>query len=133
MSPKLQEMPSTLLLSCKFKKLINYKDNIKYNFKCTQNIKDHVNEELFKRFYKPLYIPIITLFCCFLIIVPKNHISYKRNQKIIFLMTFLLIILSEASLRYSTISNVTTLVYLIMPWLIFILIYSIFYNRMKYA
>ncbi len=133
LSPKIQEMPSTLLLSCKFKKFFNYKDNIKYNFSCSENLMNDVNQELFKRFYKPLYIPIITLLCCFLIIVPKNHISYKKNQKIVFLITFLLIILSEASLRYSTISNLTTLIYLIIPWLIFVLIYLIFYNRIKYA
>ncbi len=133
LSPKIQEMPSSLLLSCKIKKLSNMSKNIKYNFKCSKNLMNEINQELFKRFYKPLYIPVLTLMCCFLIIVPKNHISYKRNQKIIFLITFLIIILSEASLRYSTVSNSTTIVYMIIPWLIFVSTYLIFYRRIKYA
>ena len=131
--PKIQEMPSTVLLSCMIKRLSNENRNVKYNFKCEKNLKKEVQQELFKRFYKPLYIPIITLMCCFLIIVPKNHIYYKRNQKIIFLITFLIIILSEGSLRYSSISNLTSLVYLIIPWLIFISLYLFFYKRIRYA
>ena len=126
-------MPSTLLLSCMIKKFSNKKDNIKYNFKSKKDLMNDINQELFKRFYKPLYIPILTLMCCFLIVVPKNHISYKRNQKIIFSITFLILILSEASLRYSTISNLTTIIYLIIPWFIFISSYLIFYNRIKYV
>ncbi len=133
LSPKIQEMPSTLLLSCTIKKLSNIDYNIKFNFICKKNMMNEVNQELFKRFYKPLYIPILTLMCCFLIIFPKNHISYKKNQRIIFLLTFLIIIFSEASLRYSTISSLTTIVYLVIPWLIFFSIYLIFYNRIKYA
>ena len=133
LSLKIQEMPSTLLLSCMIKKFSNKKDNIKYNFECKKDLMNDINQELFKRFYKPLYIPILTLMCCFLIVVPKNHISYKRNQKIIFSITFLILILSEASLRYSTISNLTTIIYLIIPWFIFISSYLIFYNRIKYV
>ena len=133
LSPKIQEMPSTLLLSCKIKKFSNLDNNKKYNFRCKKDLMNEINQELLKRFYKPLYIPIVTLMCCFLMIVPKNHISYKKNQKIIFFMTFLIIIFSEASLRYSTISSLTTLIYLVIPWLVFILIYIFFYNRVKYA
>ena len=70
---------------------------------------------------------------CFLIIVPKNNTSYKNNSKITFFMTFLIIVLSEASLRYSTTSNLFTLFYLILPWLCFLSIYLIFYKRTKNA
>jgi len=133
LSPKIQEMPSTLLLSCKIKYFVNLRENKQYNFKCQKDLINDVNQELLKRFYKPLYIPIITLICCFLIIFPKNNVFYKRNQKIIFFITFMLIVLSEASLRYSTISNLTTLIYLTTPWIIFIFSYLIFYRRIKYA
>ena len=132
-SPKIQEMPSILLLSCITNKLIEVKENIKFNLKCQENLKNEIIQELLKRFYKPLYIPIITIMCCFLIIVPKNNISYKKNQKIIFLISFIIIILSETSLRYSTMSNLNIIIYLIFPWLIFFSTYFIFYNRAKYA
>ena len=71
--------------------------------------------------------------CCFLIIFPKNNIRYKKNRKITFLITFLIIVLSEASLRYSTTSNLTTSIYLILPWVSFIIVYLIFYSRAKYV
>ena len=131
LTPKIQELPSHVLLSCNFKffaKIFNTKN---IQFLCRDSIKDEINQELFKRFYKPLYIPIITIMCCFLIIVPKNNIFFKRNQKLTFVITFLIIVLSEASLRYSTTSYLNTLLYLLMPWLIFTIIYSIFYKRVK--
>ena len=54
------------------------------------------NKKLFKRFYKPLYIPIIAILSCFLIIFPKINFKYERNKKLIFLITFYIGI-SEAS------------------------------------
>ena len=129
--PKIQEMPSLILLSCRLKFLNKFIDNKDYNLSCLNSIEDEIDQELFKRFYKPLYIPLIAIMCCFLIIVPKNNIAYKKNRKIIFLLTFLIIVLSEASLRYSTISNLATFFYLIAPWLSFFIIYIIFYNKAK--
>ena len=101
------------------------------NFNCQKSLIKEINQELFKRFYKPLYIPIIGLLCCFLIIVPKNNYNYKKNRKIVFLVTFLMIVLSEASLRYSTLSNFNTIFYLLLPWLIFIFIYFVLNIRLK--
>ena len=131
LNPKIQELPSKELISCAFKiinnRVIEYSDL----FLCEKNILKDILQELFKRFYKPLYIPIIGLLCCFLIIIPKNNFNYQKNKKIIFLITFLLLIVSEASLRYSTQSNFSTALYLFLPWLIFILIFFIFNNRLK--
>ncbi len=91
---------------------------------------------LFPYFLTVLGAPI-TLFeifpFIFLIIFPKNNIRYKKNRKITFLITFLIIVLSEASLRYSTTSNLTTSIYLILPWVSFIIVYLIFYSRAKYV
>ena len=74
-------MPSSLLLSCKIKNLYNMSKNIKYNFRCNKNLMNEINQELFKRFYKPLYIPVLTLMCCFLIIVPKIIFLIKEIKK----------------------------------------------------
>ncbi len=129
--PKVQELPSTNLLACSFKNFSSF-DFSKYEiFKCSDAIRNEVNQEIFKRFYKPLYIPLIAILSCFLIITPKNNYKYERNRKIIFLIIFLVIIISEASLRYSTISNFATSLYLMIPILSFILIYGIFYKRVR--
>ena len=129
--PKLQERSSAELLSCVLifsKKNIPKKEN---SINCDKKLSNEINQELFKRFYKPLYIPIIALVCCFLIIVPKNNFFYNRNKKIIFFSTFFLIIISEVSLRYSSISKISTFFYLIIPWSCFFLIYIFFYKRTK--
>ena len=131
LNPKIQELPSKPLIGCVFK-IINNK-LIEYNelFKCEKKIFNEIVQELFKRFYKPIYLPIIAILCCFLVVVPKNNINYEKNKKIVFLITFLILIISEGSLRYSTTSNLSTLLYLIIPWILFTTIYLLFYIRIK--
>ena len=130
--PKVQEMPSRELLGCAnfkfFNSLIFLEKN---NFNCNESINKEIKQELFKRFYKPFYIPIIAILSCFLIIFPKNNFRYERNKKIIFLITFFTLVISEASLRYSTSSEVATQLYLILPILSFFIIYIFFYRSVK--
>ena len=133
MVPKIQERSSPDLINCV---LIFLKKRIpqgEESVSCNKTSKNEINQELIKRFYKPIYIPIIGLLCCFLIIVPKNNFLYVRNKRLVFLATFFLIVLSEASLRYSTASNFFTYLYFAIPWLMFILIYLIFYKRAKHV
>ena len=128
--PKIQERSSKDLITCLliFKKKIT---NIKSETQCDISLSKEINQELFKRFYKPLYIPLIALLCCFLILIPKNNFLYNRNKKIIFLITFFIIIFSEASLRYSSISITSTYIYFVIPWATFASIYFYFYKKAK--
>ncbi len=129
--PKIQELKSSDLIKC-FLKLNTKQTNILVdNFRCELSLKNEINQELFKRFYKPLYIPIIALLCCFLIILPKNNIKYEKNKKIIFTITFMVIVISEATLRYSSISFLSNIIYLISPWIFFTIVYLFFYKRIK--
>ena len=130
---KIQEIPSIILLKCRFGYQNKVSDLIRYSFNCDASLKDDIQQELFKRFYKPLYIPLIALVSCFLIIVPKNNNYYKRNRRIIFFMTFLILVVSEASLRYSSISQISTILYMTIPWMLFIFIYLIFFKKTKNA
>ena len=128
--PKIQERSSFNLINC----LLIFKKKItksKSDQLCDESLSKEINQELFKRFYKPLYIPLIALLCCFLLLIPKNNFLYSRNKKIIFLITFFIIIFSEASLRYSSISLVSTYIYFILPWISFSLIYFFFYKKAK--
>ena len=130
--PKVQEMTTKSLLSCS--SLSNIKNfnflKIETTF-CNKSILDEVNQELFKRLFKPIYLPIIAILSCFLIIFPKNHFKYERNKKIIFSITFFTLIVSEASLRYSTLSGLATALYLGAPLISFLIIYGIFLKRVK--
>ena len=130
--PKIQETSSKELLECSYRLYIYEVEKV-YGTRCKKSVHEEINQELLKRFYKPLYIPIIAILCCFIFIVSKNNSSYSKNRKIIFLITFFVLLLSEASLRYSTISYLATTMYLVIPWIIFITIYIYFYNRTKYV
>ena len=90
---------------------------------------NEINQELFKRFYKPIYIPVIAIICCFLIILPKSSIKYGLQIKLTFLSGFVLLILSETTLRYSTISFISTSIYLIVPLICFLVAYSVFIKK----
>jgi len=129
--PKIQEMPSKSLIECSYKIFNNENLNNSNEFKCTKSSHNEINQELFKRFYKPLYIPVIALLTCFLIRFPKNSSSYKKNRRIVFLITFFILILSEASLRYATSSYLASTIYMLVPWIIFLFIYLLFNNRIK--
>ena len=101
------------------------------NLNCNKDLKEEIYQELFKRFYKPLYIPVIALLCCFIITNPKNNFLYKKNKRNIFLTTFILIIISEGSLRYSALSFLSTLIYFIIPWFCFLSIYFMLHRKTK--
>ena len=130
--PKVQELPSIALFACS--PLINY-SNFNFNeiasFECNKKITNEINQELFKRFYKPIFLPIIAILSCFLMIVPYNSKKYKRNKKITFSIIFFVLVLSEASLRYSTTSSIATFLYLTIPLVGFLLFYGFFYRSVK--
>ena len=134
MVPKIQEINSLTLLECS--NLFNFKNLSKLkpeSFKCNESIMPDINQELFKRFFKPFFIPIIAILSCFLIITPKNNHKYERNKKIVFLITFFSLIISEGSLRYSTTSALATTLYLTLPLIFFTIVYMFFYRNVKYV
>ena len=129
--PKIQELKSTDLFSCLRSLHYNNSAEKKINFKCEKSLEDEIYQEMFKRFYKPLFIPVIAILCCYLIIFSKNNIKYENNKKIIFITTFVVIVISEASLRYSSVSSTSTLIYLVVPWILFAAIYLFLNKKIK--
>jgi len=133
--PKIQEISSKILLNC-FLKLNNKIEifSIKSdNLLCDVTLYEDLTQELLKRFYKPLYIPIIALLCSFLILSSKNNINYNYDKKKILFITFLTLIFSEVSLRYSASNMLLTKIYLIIPWLYFTVIYFRLIKKLKYV
>jgi len=100
---------------------------------CNISLIKEINQELFKRFYKPIFIPIIAIICSFLIILPKNSSKYKSQSKLTFLFGFCLLVFSETALRYSTTSGISALLYIVAPWIIFLFAYCLFYLKVKNA
>tara|TARA_B100001057_G_scaffold249249_1_gene249519 strand:- start:6235 stop:7122 length:888 start_codon:yes stop_codon:yes gene_type:complete len=131
--PKVQELKSKDLFICLQSLYYNKSLKNNFNFKCEKSLQDEIYQEMFKRFYKPLYIPVIALLCCYLIIFSKNNVKYERNKKIIFLITFITIVVSEATLRYSSVSITSSIIYLIVPWILFITIYLFLNRKIKHV
>ena len=127
--PKIQEIDTLSLLNCH----LNFKIKENKSFNCEEKLKPEINRELFKRIYKPFFLPIITIICCFIIIKNKNHVNYRKNNILIFTLTTLLIVFSEISMRYIATSNFLTIVCLLTPMIIFTLSYYIFYKSSKYV
>jgi len=129
--PKIQEIPSRYLYECS-KKLSNNNEPFKFDFfNCEVRVKNEINQELLKRFYKPFYLPVIAITCCFLIIFPKNNINYSKNRKLVFILCILFLVLSETSLRYATISNISLIIFISIPWILFLITYTNFFRKVK--
>ena len=129
MVPKIQEINSLILLKCFFYQKIDREE-----FNCDKNINPILAQELFKRFLKPAYILLISLICGFLIVRSKNDNRYKINRNLAFSYGFLILLISEASIRYISYSNIILNIFtIISPIIIFIITLIILKKKFKYV
>ena len=130
---KTQELSSFKLIQCiegfyKHKKS-DFDLKSKYIENCSlQNI-NNIFKEFYKRYFIPLYIPILSLIPLLLITSSKENIKYNRLRLYTFLLGLIIIIFSETTIRL--ISNVTiqNIGLIITPLIIlFIFYFYLFYN-----
>ena len=121
-APKIQERNTLALINCFYPGIFL---KIKERINCEQDTLKDIKQELIKRLYKPIYIPLLTIISCFLFVnsIRNNHVK-KRN--IIFIIGFFIIILSEASLRYALSSDLNFKLYFLLPIMIIISTYLFF-------
>jgi lipopolysaccharide export system permease protein len=124
--PKLQEIDTISLLSC----FNNSFENNITTLDCNTN-SDEIKQELLKRIFKPIYIPVLAIMCCMLLAISKNNAKFSKFKNFLFLIIFFVIVVSETSLRLSTESNLSLIIYLILPFIIFFFVYLIFYKLTK--
>ena len=74
----------------------SYQDEM---FNCNIERLKNLNNELYKRFIKPIYIPVLTLICCFLIVFSKEQNNYTLKTIKVFIC-FLILVISETLMRY---------------------------------
>jgi len=130
--PKIQEHETFTLFSCVINTLAKQKI-LKENFylKCTPSFYKEVIQELLKRIYLPIYIPVISLLACFLIVKSKESFNYSKLKILLFIMGILTIIISELSVKLSNINQLSFIVFLFIPILIFYLTFNIFKIKSK--
>tara|TARA_B100001175_G_scaffold308831_1_gene309762 strand:- start:362 stop:1087 length:726 start_codon:yes stop_codon:yes gene_type:complete len=124
--PKIQEINSFQLLRCIFNKDIDTPKE------CGQG--DMINEtkqELLKRFFKPIYILLITILSCYLFTSGKYNPKFNQVKRYLFLTIFFIILISETSLRYATSSNISLAIYFLTPILLFTFFYILTYLKIN--
>ena len=126
---KTQEISSQDLIECFLQIGIKKSEdlNIKIENCLTKNL-NNILKELYKRFFIPLYIPLLMMLPLILLITSKENLNYSRVRLFTFCIGLLVIVFSETSIRL--ISNTIYKNYSIitMPIIILLLLY-IFYLK----
>jgi len=127
--PKLQETSTFKILNCIKNNNINFSMH-----NCAQTKKSYMDTkiEINKRFGMPIYIPLISLICCFLLTSRKDKIIYSYYKYIYFFISLTFLIFSEITVRYSGISWNHTYVYYLSPILMSLITYLALIKTFKY-
>ena len=114
--PKLQETSTILLLSC-FKN-----KNFELAF-CTQKTKEEIITVLNRRIVLPFYIPIVALLSSLLLIKSNAKRNYFINKYFVFAIGFITLLFAELVIRYTGISKIVNLIFIISPFVLVFLVY----------
>ena len=129
---KIQELPSKKIIECSISlmKGISYREKM---FLCDLNSLKNIKQEIYKRFVKPIYFPLLTLVCCFLLTFSKieNNFSFKTIK--VFSYVFLILVLSEILMRYIETSQLIFILVIVMPIIIYFLIYKFLISKVSYG
>ena len=136
---KTQETSTIKLINCiKDLNTLNKKNSTDKNNIIAENCSirniNNVYTELYKRIIIPFYIPILMIISLLHIVRSKESINYFKYRVILFLIGFLLIILSESSLKIIEDDIISNIKFIVMPLLILAITYIfLFYNlRLKF-
>lgn len=126
--PKIQETSTLKIFLCILEK------NLSFTHNCNQSEKSLMDNkiEFNKRFGMPIYIPLISLICAFLLASRKDKKMYTYNKYIYFFICFVILTLSEILVRYSGLSWNHTFIYYLVPIILLPLFYLTLIRKFKY-
>jgi len=131
--PKVQEQSTLKLFNCAQSlmdeniKFLYFKDMI-----CEKTYLKNIKQELLKRIYLPLYLPLFALVACFLILKSKDNSEYTNFKFKLFLTGIVFLIISEISLRYAGLNNKYNLIFILTPIILFLSLRTIFNNQLRF-
>ena len=125
---KIQETSTLKILSC-LKNHYYKKVSEAYVKNCPKNNIAIVIETFSRRILMPLYIPLVSILISFVLIYTKNKKTKIINRYLFFLLSFILLVLSELLVRYSGISKIGFYTYLITPFILMPMLYFILVNK----
>ena len=132
--PKIQEKNTLALLNCykyfenKFDKFLTEDTEVE---SCNPSMQE-IREEINKRFGTPVYIPLLTVLLSFVIGFSKDNANYKFKIYTTFFITFVFLVISEISIRYSGASSFKSLLYFLAPIILSLLIYLVLIKTYKH-
>tara|TARA_B100000989_G_scaffold15814_1_gene10581 strand:- start:1691 stop:2815 length:1125 start_codon:yes stop_codon:yes gene_type:complete len=129
---KMQELPSRKIIECSISlmKGITYRERM---FLCDFESLKNINQEIYKRFIKPMYFPLLMLVCCFLLTFSKieNNFSFKTIK--VFLYILLILVLSEILLRYIESTQLLFILVITLPIVIYFFIYNFLISKVNHG
>lgn len=117
---KIQETATLVLVNCFAKK-----QNTVF---CNEDFKKEIVSTLNRRIILPFYIPLIALICA-LSLIKTNKIYL--NKYLVFLYSFVLLVFTELSIKYTGINNLIFYFFIILPFILFFLLY--FFLTFKFS
>ena len=117
--PKLQETSTIKLFNC----ILKNNDSSEI---CKDDVKKEILPTLNRRIVLPLYIPVLSLVCSLLLIKTKSKFLSKIS---IFIYSFLLLIVTEMTVRYTGINYPIRVLFLLHLFFLFSFIYTYMYLK----
>ncbi len=129
---KMQELPSRKIIECSISLMKNttYREKM---FLCDFESLKNINQEIYKRFIKPMYFPLLTLVCCFLLTFSKIDNNFSLRAIRVFLYVFLILVLSEILLRYIESSKLLIILVMFLPIIIYFSIYNFLISKINHG
>ncbi len=125
---KIQETSTLRILSCLKSHYYNEVSE-EYVKNCPKDNIAIVIETFARRILMPLYIPLVAILISFMLIYTKNKRTKNINRYTFFILSFILLVLSELLVRYSGISKFGFYTYLLTPFILVPILYLILINK----
>ena len=119
--PKIQETSTLNLFSCFTLNNLNKKI-------CSDQFKKEAIPNLNRRVVLPFYIPVLALISALILLKSNNFFLGKTS---VFIYGFLILVISELSIRYTGLSNLVLFIFLIAPFVIISSLYTLFFYNLS--
>ena len=127
---KTQELSSNSLFKCVKFLVPSIKGKVNPNIRnCTEENKNNIFKELYKRFIIPIYILVLTLIPLLVIILSKEDAKYSKLKLITFLIGLFFIIFSETTIRLISDSIAKNISISLLPFILIVTLYLIFLKK----
>ncbi len=128
---KTQELSSFDLFKCIY---AIYNSNTKNTNieNCLHKNLDNILKELHKRFFIPLYVPLLMLVPFLLITSSKENLNYAKIRLLTFLIGLLIIIFSETTIRLISETLMNNYFIIVVPIVSILILYLIFLNKFNF-